>query len=141
MLNLLLAGTLILFLAGCNRSSLEADVSGTVTLDDQPIGPGVVVFARAGGGSPAIGTIDAGGRYRLKTSRETGLAAGTYHVSVSIRERPVDIQPGERPPPGKLLIPEKYAQSATSGLEFEVQSGRNTIDIELTSSGSGGPAP
>jgi hypothetical protein len=87
----------------------------------------------ADGGKPASGSIEDNGSYSMKTSRELGLAAGTYKVSLSIREVPQNIKRGDRPPPGKLLIPEKYEQTATSGLEYEVQTGANTIDIDLTS--------
>jgi hypothetical protein len=93
----------------------------------------MVVFAPSGGGKPATGSIESDGSYMLKTSREEGLAAGTYNVAVSIREMPQNVKRGDRPPPGKLLIPEKYEQSTTSSLEFEVKPGENTIDIELTS--------
>lgn len=118
---------------GCRGTNLEAEVRGTVRLDGKAIGPGVVVFAPIEGKTPATGTIEASGSYTLKTSREDGLAAGKYRASVSIREMPANVKPGDRPPPGKLLIPEKYELSTTSGLEFEVAPGRNTIDIELSS--------
>ena len=141
---LLVVGFLVAALIGCGRGALESEVSGTVTLDGKRIGPGVVVFSPAEGGKPATGSIESNGSYTLKTSRELGLAAGKYAVAVSIREMPAEIKPGDRPPPGKLLIPENYEQSTTSGLEFDVQPGRNTIDIELNSTDStdsGGPAP
>lgn len=118
---------------GCNGTNQESEVSGTVTLDGTAIGPGVVVFAPIEGTTPATGTIDANGCYSLKTSREAGLAAGNYRASVSIREMPANVKPGDRPPPGKLLIPEKYELSTTSGLEYDVVPGSNTIDIALTS--------
>jgi hypothetical protein len=118
---------------GCSGTNQESEVSGTVTLDGTAIGPGVVVFAPIEGKTPATGTIDANGSYSLKTSREAGLAAGKYRASVSIREMPANVKPGDRPPPGKLLIPEKYELSTTSGLEYDVVPGSNTIDIALTS--------
>ncbi len=120
-------------LGGCTGSSQESQVSGQVSLDGNNIGPGMVVFAPAGGGKPATGSIESDGSYTLNTSREVGLAAGKYNVAVSVREMPQNVKRGDRPPPGKLLIPEKYEQSTTSGLEYEVKPGDNTIDIELTS--------
>ena len=33
----------------------------------------------------------------------------------------------------KLVTPQKYADTKTSGLEFDVASGNNTIDIPLSS--------
>jgi hypothetical protein len=118
---------------GCSGTNQEAEVSGTVTLDAKSIGPGIVVFAPIEGKTPATGTIEPNGNYSLKTSRETGLAAGKYRASVSIREMPATVNPGDRPPPGKLLIPEKYELSTTSGLEYDVMPGSNTIDIALSS--------
>lgn len=124
----------LVMLVGCNRSSQESQVSGRVTLDGNRIGPGTVVFAPLDGGKPATGSIEKDGSYKLKTSRELGLAAGTYKVAVSIRKLPENVERSDQPPPGKLLIPDKYEQSTTSGLEYEVASGRNSIDIDLTSS-------
>ncbi len=120
-------------LVGCSRSDLGSEVSGQVTLDGKPIGPGVVVFAPADGKSnPATGAIGLDGWYSMKTSRAVGLKPGKYSLSVSAREVPAHLEPGERPPPGRLLTPEKYESTTTSGLEFEVTSGNNTIDIPLT---------
>jgi len=124
----------IIMLVGCNRSSQESLVSGSVTLDGSRIGPGMVVFAPIEGGKPATGSIESNGSFTLNTSREPGLAAGRYKVAVSIRELPKNVKRSDQIPPGKLLIPERYEQSTTSGLEYEVEPGRNTIDIDLTTS-------
>lgn len=119
---------------GCRGASMESEVLGTVTLDGNKIGPGTIVFAPSAPGSkPATGSIESDGTFRLKTSRETGLAAGTYRVAVSIRKMPENVKRGERPPLGKLLIPEKYEDETKSGLEYQVSPGRNTINIELVS--------
>jgi hypothetical protein len=119
-------------LVGCSRSSLEAEVSGVVTLDGNKIGPGMIVFAPVASQSkPATGSIENDGSYKLMTSRESGLATGTYKVAVSIREMPQNVKRGDRPPLGKSLIPEKYEEGSTSGLEYEVKPGKNTINIEL----------
>jgi hypothetical protein len=92
----------------------------------------MLVFAPVDSGKPASGSIENNGSYSVKTNRELGLAAGKYKVAVSIREVPQNVKRGDRPPPGKLLIPEKYEQTATSGLEYKVEPGSNTIDIELS---------
>jgi hypothetical protein len=124
----------IVVFAGCNRSSQESQVSGRVTLDGDQIGPGTVVFAPLEGGKPATGSIEKDGSYLLNTSREVGLAAGKYKVAISVRELPENVKRSDQPPPGKLRIPGKYEQITTSGLEYEVAPGRNTIDIDLISS-------
>ena len=125
---------LIAVFVGCRGSSMESEVSGTVTLDGNRIGPGTIVFApAAAGGKPATGSIESDGSYKLKTSRESGLAAGPYRVAISVRKMPENIKRGERPPLGKLLIPEKYEDETKSGLQYEVSPGRNRINIELVS--------
>jgi hypothetical protein len=126
--------------SGCSRSSQESQVSGRVLLDGNRIGPGSIVFAPTAGGKPAIGPIDTDGDYSVSTSHEAGLGAGKYKIAVSIRELPQNVKRGDRPPPGRLLIPQKYEDSATSGLEFDVAPGSNSIDIELKSQSSNAAA-
>jgi hypothetical protein len=125
---------IFLVIGGCSGSGMESEVSGTVTLDGQPVGPGAVVFAPADGTSnPADGAIQLDGSYFLKTSREVGLKPGDYKVSVSVFDQP-EVQPGERSmTPAKLVTPQKYADTETSGLQYTVKPGDNTIDIELSS--------
>ena len=125
---------LIAIFVSCRASSMESEVSGTLTLDGSKIGPGTIVFAPSGhSGKPSTGSIESDGSYQLKTSRESGLAAGAYRVAISIRKMPENVKRGERPPLGKLLIPEKYEDETKSGLQYEVSPGRNTINIELVS--------
>jgi hypothetical protein len=121
------------FASGCGGSSQESQVSGNVSLDGKQIGPGIIVFAPVENGTPAIGPIEHDGSYRMSTSHEVGLSAGKYKVGISIREVPKNVKRGDRLPPGKLLIPQKYEDSTTSGLEYDVVPGSNTIDIELKS--------
>jgi hypothetical protein len=119
---------------GCNHG-LEAEVSGIVTLDGRPIGPGSVVFAPAGAAhNPAIGSIQADGNYVLSTGRERGMLAGSYRVAVYIHEMPPGAKPTDRQNTTRSLIPQKYEDVSTSGLEFKVDRGRNKINLELTSS-------
>jgi hypothetical protein len=123
-------------LLGCRGGLMESEVSGTVTLDGNKIGPGMIVFVPVnsnGKSRPATGSIESDGSYDLKTSRDTGLSAGSYKVAISIRKMPENVKRGERPPLGKLLIPEKYEDETKSGLQYEVTPGRNTINIELVS--------
>lgn len=126
--------TALIPVAGCSDSGLESHVSGKVTLDGQPVGPGAVVFAPVDGQSnPADGAIQLDGSYSLKTSRQAGLKAGEYKVSVSVFDQP-PVQPGERSmTPAKLVTPQKYADTETSGLQYAVEPGDNTINIELSS--------
>jgi hypothetical protein len=122
-----------IIVAGCSRSEFDSTVSGTVTLDGKPLDLGFVCFSREGGGNPAMGTIQRGGSYILRTSNKTGLNAGKYRVIVSALDTP-------NPPPGvrdttppKQLVPEKYTNADTSRLQFDVAPGSNTFDINLKS--------
>jgi len=113
---------------------MQSEVSGTVTIDGKKIGPGTIVFAPVNAGAtPATGSVESDGSYSLKTSRATGLLAGEYRVAVSIREMPQNVKRGDRPPLGKLLIPEKYEDERNSGLKYQVEPGKNSINIELVS--------
>jgi hypothetical protein len=125
---------LMILQLGCRGNSMESEVSGTVSLDGKKLGPGTIVFAPVNeGGKPATGSIEADGSYSMMTSRTSGLAAGAYQVAVSIREMPQNVKRGDRPPLGKLLIPEKYEDYRSSGLKYDVTPGSNTINVELVS--------
>ena len=128
-----LLAVLVCALPGCG-SDLGATVSGTVTLDDKAVGPGMITFVPMEGvTNPSDGVIQVDGSYFLKTNREVGLRPGRYRASATILDQPV-VKPGERSYEApKLVTPQKYADPATSGLEYDVAAGSNTIDIELTS--------
>jgi hypothetical protein len=125
---------LLIVAAGCSQSPFDAQVSGRVTLDGRPVGPGSVVFAPVEQQTnPADGAIQLDGSYSLKTSREEGLHPGEYKASVTVFDQPV-VLPGERSmTPAKLVTPKKYSDTETSGLEYTVEAGKNNIDIKLTS--------
>jgi hypothetical protein len=120
--------------SGCSGSDFESQVSGTVTLDGEPIGPGFLVFVpESGGTNPANGAIQPDGSYELKTANAAGLHPGEYKVSVTILDQP-DVPPGERSyEVAKSRIPTKYNEINSSGLEFDVEPGSNSIDIVLSS--------
>jgi hypothetical protein len=119
---------------GCGGDGMESTVSGRVTLDGKPVGPGTVVFAPAAGEqNPATGTIQVDGTYVLKSNRTAGLPTGRYKASVSVFDQ-APVAPGERSyEQAKLVTPQKYADPSTSELEYDVKPGDNTIDIELKS--------
>jgi hypothetical protein len=134
--SLILCGMVCLLAAwnGCSGGGFESQVSGTVTLDGAPIGPGFLVFVPGSGGrNPANGTIQPDGSYELKTANTSGLHPGKYKVSVTILDQP-EVPPGERSyEVAKSRIPTKYNDIISSGLEFEVEPGSNAIDIALSS--------
>lgn len=85
---------LMLLLAGCGGSEFEmVSVSGTITLDGEPLEGAEVVFApmeikkQAIVGPASIGLTDANGKYSLKTTKGVEGAMVTNHtVAVSFGE-------------------------------------------------------
>ena len=125
----------IFAVTGCSKSRFESTVSGIVTLDGTPIGPGVVQFVPQGKShNPATGAIQVDGTYHLNTSNEVGLEPGEYDVTVAIYDQP-QLAPGERGALGSAVLrtPEKYLSVETTDLEFTVGAGANELNIELSS--------
>ena len=121
---------LLLFLTGCG--SYESQVTGMVTLDGTAVDKGTVTFYPSGGGAAAYAQVNAEGVYRVQTGGESGLQAGKYNVAVRI----VDQIPAktEWDPPGfRSIIPKRYKNPQTSGLECDVTPGRNEFNIDLSS--------
>ncbi len=134
------AGALLLMLQvsigmmGCG-SRAESTVSGVVTLDGVALDGGQVVFVpvSGSGGQGATGQIQSGGSYAIQVGQLGGLPAGEYKVVVQLRAPSVPSGSGGPPAPGKLLTPDRYRQANTTDLQFVVEPGSNTINLELTS--------
>ena len=161
-----IAATVALALVlGCSRGPSRPKtypVSGTVTMNGQPVEGATVVFvpkavatgasssaggAQAQGPQVATGETDAQGRYELGTfAKGDGAIPGEYLVKVFKYPKSTvqtgtggseeEYQPPEEnappPPAPKNLLPEKYANENTSGLSFTVEPKANTFDIQLT---------
>lgn len=125
-----LCAVVALCLAGCGGK--PATVDGTVTLDGEPISKGSVSFVPSSGGQQAFGVVESDGSYSLSTNSSSGLELGNYQVRVVAREM-IKSDEGFAPMQGDYIVPKRYANHATSGLSFEIKSGRNKIDLELTS--------
>lgn len=145
-----------LITVGCSKGSglKTGNVSGTVTFNGQPVANAQVVFQPKQGGQNAVGTTDAKGRYTLMTGTDQGALIGEHRVTVTVQSGAEQLSGinaadpsasyGEammaaaagRPPaaqtPSAGGIPAKYADPTTSGLEFTVKEGSNTINLELT---------
>jgi len=111
-----------------------APVSGSVSIDGKPLPRGTVQFvpdaSKGTNGAPAVGNINATGRYTLKTAGVEGAIVGHHKVRVEARQEPkneMDTMP-------LSLIPEKYNDENASGLTFEVKAGQdNVCDLPLES--------
>jgi hypothetical protein len=116
-------------LAGCGPRMVP--VEGQVVFKDgKPLTGGVVSFDLLGAAAPGVaarGDIGPDGRFRLTTSTAgDGVPEGTYRVAVAppLPAR-VDDLGKER------IIPDKYLDPRTSGLEFTVTSGMNNFRIVM----------
>ena len=123
-------------IAGCGGGQPErARVTGTVSLDGQPLETGAVIFTPESGRA-ATGEIGPDGSYALGTyGQRDGALPGRHQVAVIAREEASSQERGPmRTAVGRSLIPEHYGNAATSGLAFDVKAGeKNVFDIELSS--------
>lgn len=144
--SLLLAGCLV----GCGyRRPGIAQVTGVVTLDDEPVEGASVSFRPIGGGRHANGSTDKEGRFHLSSyGARDGAALGKHVVIVTkmvpskagakrleraraagIDDSLIDTSMAEY----ENLLPARYADPATSGLEVEVTSWMNRVALRLRS--------
>jgi hypothetical protein len=142
----LVLATVLLAAAGCSSQSGDElpreAVSGTVTLDDQPLADGLIQFTPAGGsvegGTPTGGgsTIKGGSFY---ISRETGLVPGNYNVAINAaaprgeRTKPAQVGAGKAEELAKELIPAKYNAKTTLKTEIKKGGSNSSLKFELQS--------
>jgi hypothetical protein len=132
-------------LAGCGPSEdfKLAPVSGTVTLDGQPlVGAGVTFQPEGGGaGNPGPGSAaitDASGKYELQTAeakRRAGAVVGKHTVRITGTQEQRDASDDTQRPPAKDPVPANYRDP---GVPFEVPAGgTDKADFAITTTGSG----
>lgn len=138
-------GCLAFMVTGCgsDRPPL-GEVSGTVTLDGQPVSRGIVHFVPQSG--PAASGVIRDGDYSLWTFESSDGAVLGRHV-VYFAPNPdesyldgytqEDYAAGRLPPdpPREELIPSRYFSPSSSGLVADVSPGFNQLDFQLTSRG------
>jgi hypothetical protein len=124
-------------LFGCS-SGADFTVTGTVTLDGEPLPHALVSFYPEGDtkGLGGTGRTGADGKYTLQPARRgKGIPAGTYQVVISRPLRP-DGSPGDpNVPPiesdARETLPAKYSDRAASQLKTEVSKEKTVCDFEL----------
>ncbi|TWT34410.1 hypothetical protein Enr8_18180 [Blastopirellula retiformator] len=115
---------------GCSRGSGEnlGFVSGTVTLDGQPLSQVMVTFSPDAGGRESYGVTNAAGQYQLRyTSQDKGAKLGQHQVRIS----PVGVEPRE-PIAVEATSPVPTQYYGEDFLLYEVNPGANEIDLQLT---------
>jgi len=148
---LALVVTLTLVGGGCGyRRPALVPVAGAVDLDGQPVAAASLVFIPEAGGRPATATTDEHGRFQVSTfGRSDGLVRGTYRVVVTKPVlRPVAAKRLRRPAatsdgePARVdedftdgdyanLLPARYAEAETSGIEVRIDGSRQPLRIAL----------
>jgi hypothetical protein len=119
----------ILMIAGCGKSDWGY-LNGTVLLNGQPVGPGMISLQAADGlrvGATAY--FGADGKYKVISSgRKDGAHVGEYLVAIQGGENLDEENSGPRP---KSNIPARYASSTTSKLKVTIEPGTKTFDFNL----------
>jgi hypothetical protein len=111
---------------------------GTVTLDGKPLNHGTVGFAPvvANAGQPAVGAIKNGRFVMSTTVSAPGVVIGKYHVSVQSLEQETKVNsssPTDMLKRPTSLIPSKYNEIKTSGLDVEVTKSTANVELKLVS--------
>ena len=114
-------------LLGCGDNlPTRVPVSGHVFFDGKPLEKGTLLIQSLDQRS-SYAQLGPGGKFTVSTfSENDGLMPGKHQVAVVAKE---DINANTQ----KWLIPKKYSDAATSGLEFEVTGPTSDIKIDLTS--------
>lgn len=146
------AATTGLLFTGCSGSGGGTPppklypVTGTVKYKGQAVPGAKVMFLGDGTSPPAVGVTDEAGNFTLSSLAGTGAVGGRHVVAIvkntgndapkimmTMEEAAAAAQNPPTPPAESSLIPVKYTDGATSGLEFEVKtSGENHFIIDLT---------
>lgn len=107
-------------------------VTGTVTMDGQPLPNATVVFI-SGQGRPSGAITDENGQYELNyTGDQKGARIGTNRVQITTAQGPSETMEGEPVAAVPETVPKKYNDQ--SELEFEVTAdGENVANFDLES--------
>jgi hypothetical protein len=122
--------------AGCSQSSDELPreaVSGTVTLDGEPLANGSIQFSSDGGAGPGGGSPVKDGQFSI--ARELGLVPGKYRVAINAagkRNQTKADEPGKRSGFAPELIPAKYNSQTTLSAEVK-KGGSSDLKYDLLS--------
>jgi hypothetical protein len=114
--------------SGCGSSAPPGRVTtaGTVSVAGEPIPDGEIRFEAItdglGGGSTQIGS---GGRFSLF------LRPGSYRVGIVSVEGGVSPAGVSGADPVKLRVPARYANPASSGLEYTIDAANRRLSIDL----------
>lgn len=120
---------LALAFVGCVDDPAGAKVTGTVTLDGQPLANATVTFFPVDGSRMSVGATDAQGKYKLRFSASTvGAVAGEHKVEIRTAPEEADSEVTE-----KIVekVPAKY--NAETELKQTLKNGSQVVNFDLKS--------
>ncbi|MEO2049047.1 MAG: hypothetical protein ABGX16_21015 [Pirellulales bacterium] len=124
---------MMLLSAGCDQAIQRVAVSGQVLLDRKPLTVGTIRFIPASG-RPASSPIMADGSFRVirkslsaGDAEIAGLYPGNYRIAITATESLGDSEQDEV----RWLVPRRYGDFRTSGLETDIQGPTESMIIEL----------
>jgi hypothetical protein len=135
-LALCLSATLGGLVLGCGDGEdahpATVPVQGKVTYKGEPVPKGTITF-QPDGGRPAVGEIQPDGTYQLSTfGDKDGAIPGPHKVMIIANTGDPTKMPSS---PGyvvpKDLVPKKYADLKTSGLEITVSKDKTAYNFDL----------
>ncbi len=120
---------LVVMLSAVGCGPNVGTVKGRVTLKGAPIGDGSVIFQGASANVSVSGNLKPDGTYQIVAANMPGLPPGDYKVAISpskigTGEAPLAIAPGQAEVV-RVMIPQRYHSTETSGLTATVQAGEN----------------
>ncbi|MDB2686105.1 carboxypeptidase-like regulatory domain-containing protein [Mariniblastus sp.] len=139
----------LLILSGCGQGDGPLGyVSGKVTVANQGNSEGLLVrFMNGASGVGATAVVGEDGTYELKHKGKAGVPIGTYRVSITAyvpqmsdkeyteflnlpgkERKEIEDQRNSK----MTLVPERFYLPTTSGLSYDVVSGSQKYDIDLT---------
>jgi hypothetical protein len=121
--------------AGCSGGDglPRQPVSGTVTLDNEPLAEGTIQFSPQGEAAVGGGSVIEGGRFSIP--RESGLVPGTYAVAVYAGQKKAEQAKGRvvaRSGLAKEMIPARFNAQTTLKAEIK-EGGSSDLKFDLQS--------
>ena len=116
-------------------------VTGKLTMDGKPLPAGhAVSFMQMEKGFLAFGMTDAEGKFEIKSWNNGNMPIGKYDAMIAPPSGP-DVsnlsaeerfeKPELSAPKARVQFPQRYRETTTSGLHYEIKEGPNHFDIDL----------
>lgn len=119
-------------LAGCSGGPVVGDVSGTVSFDGKPVEIGSISFISADGSKPSAGGAIADGKYSVSNVPAGPTKVRISGVKVTGKKKMYD-DPGSPVVETSVeALPPKYSDDKLTELRYDVQSGAQTKNFDLT---------